>query len=354
MSLNIKSLSTIGWEPFLQQQLTTDEWEQVSPYRVIAVHRGQLLLSNGEDEVTFTLSGKILTEDRMNHATIGDWLLLSNADGKFIRMLERKSLFKRKAPGTANLHQLIAANVNTLFIVTSANEEFSISRIERYLALAYEAKAEPVVIITKVDLSEDIDQYTENVRKLDAFLVVETVNALDPKSLNKLHSWCKSGQTIALMGSSGVGKSTIANGLGTPVQKTGKIRDDDAKGRHTTTHRSLLPLNEGGILLDTPGMRELQVTDCEDGVAAVFADIEELSANCRFNDCKHNNEPGCAVKSALESEQLDPRRLSNYNKLQAEQRRNSATLAERRHKDKKLSKFYSRTIKESQKLKGMS
>ncbi len=354
MSLNINSLTTIGWEPFFQQQLDENEWENTTPHRVLAVHRGQLILSNGESEFPFTLSGKMITSDRLAQSTVGDWLLLSNEDQKFVRQLNRKSLFKRKAAGSANVHQLVAANVNTLFIVTSCNDEFSSARLERYLAVAHDAEVEPVVVLTKADLCDTVSDYVSQVRALDDLLMVETVNALDPCSLDPLKAWCKSGQTIALMGSSGVGKSTIANGLGAPEQKTGDIREDDKKGRHTTTHRSLLPLKSGAILVDTPGMRELQLTDCEEGVSSVFSDIEEIAENCRFNDCKHNEEPGCAVHLAIENGEIDQRRLESYRKLMAEQFRNSATLAQRRQKDKELSKFYSKTLKESHKLKGMT
>ncbi len=354
MSLNINSLSTIGWEPFFQQQLDAEEWENTCPYRVMAVHRGHLILSNGDTEIQFAVSGKMLTADRLAQATIGDWLLLSNEEQKFIRQLDRKSLFKRKAAGTANIHQLVAANINTLFIVSSCNDEFNLARIERYLSVAYEAGVEPVIILTKADLCETASAYLDQVRSIDDFLMVEAVNALDPASLTPLTAWCKAGQTVALMGSSGVGKSTIANGLGAVTQKTGGIREDDHKGRHTTTHRSLLPLNDGAILVDTPGMRELQITDCEDGVSNVFSDIKDAAQTCRFNDCQHNEEPGCAVNAAIVNGDIDPRRLESYKKLMAEQSRNSATLAERRQKDKALSKFYSRTLKESHKLKGMT
>ncbi len=354
MSLNIEQLSTIGWEPFFQQQLSAEEWEQASPYRVIAVHRGQLRLSSADDELTLPLTGKILTEDKMNQATIGDWLLLSSKDGKFIRLLDRKSLFKRKAPGTSNDYQLIAANVNTLFIVTSCNDDFNISRLERYFALAYEAEVEPVIILTKADLTENAGDYEKKARNLDPSVMVETVNALDPTDLVCLEAWCKKGQTIALMGSSGVGKSTIANGLGAPIQKTGSIREDDSKGRHTTTHRSLLPLKQGGILLDSPGIRELQITDSETGVEAAFADIAEIARKCRFKNCQHNQEPGCAVQTAIDNGDLELRRLTNYKKLKAEQARNSATLAEKRQKDKAFGKYVKKTLKQAHKLKGMT
>lgn len=354
MSLNIKTLFSIGWEPFFQQQLSENEWEVACPFRVMAVHRGQLILSNGETEIPYTISGKMITQDRLAQSTVGDWLLLANGTLKFIRQLDRKSLFQRKAAGSANVHQLVAANINTLFIVSSCNEEFSISRLERYLALAYEANVEPIVILTKADLTEDISPYVDQIRTLDDFLMVEVVNALDSQTLEPLKIWCKAGQTIALVGSSGVGKSTIANGLGAKPQKTASIRENDKKGRHTTTHRSLLPLEEGAILVDTPGMRELQIANCEEGVANVFSDIELAANRCRFNDCLHNDEPACAVRSAIENGEIDPRRLESYRKLLAEQKRNSATLAERRQKDKALGKFYSRTLKESHKLKGIT
>ena len=342
----------MGWEPFFHQQLNAEEWQQTIPCRVTAVHRGQLLLTSTDKEIVLPLTGKILTDDNLLQSTIGDWLLLDKQSEKFVRQLERKSLFKRKAAGTANRHQLVAANINTLFIVTSCNEDFNISRLERYLAVAYEANVEPVIILTKIDLTEDVNKFVDQVRALDDLLMIEPVNALEPKTLESLKAWCKPGQTIALLGSSGVGKSTIANGLGSDIQKTGIIREDDAKGKHTTTHRSLLPLKDGAILLDTPGMRELQITDCEVGVATVFSDIEAFSEICRFNDCRHDNEPGCAVRVAIDEGNLEPRRLASYRKLMAEQARNAATLAEKRHKDKELSKFYSRTLKQSHKLKG--
>jgi len=269
--------------------------------------------------------------------TIGDWLLLSKDSGALIRLLERKSLFKRKAAGTANLPQLVAANVDSLFIVTSCNEDFNLSRLERYLAFAYEAEVTPVIVVTKMDLSDHALDYLEQAQSLNC--MVEVVNALDPESLGPLRDWCKEGQTVALMGSSGVGKSTLVNSLGADTQKTDDIREDDAKGRHTTTHRSLHRLKDGAMLLDSPGMRSLGLADCEVGIAETFADIEALSRQCRFRDCRHEQEPNCAVIKALEDNIISPRRLGNYNKLMAEQRHNSATLAERRKADKAFGKY---------------
>jgi len=338
MSLELNKLTAIGWGPYFQQQMDSDEIANHAPFRVMAVHRGQLVLSNGDQEISLSLTGKILTSDKDQQATIGDWLLLSRMDGRFFRLLNRKSLFQRKAAGTANISQLVAANVDTLFIVTSCNDDFNLSRLERYLALAHASGASPVIVLTKMDVSSKTDEYLSQVRVLDNMIMVEAVNARDPDSLTGLRSWCKPGQTVALMGSSGVGKSTLVNSLGADTQKVGGIREDDAKGRHTTTHRSLLPLKDGAILLDSPGMRELQISDCEDGVSAVFADIERLRQQCRFKDCQHRQEPNCAVKAAIENEVLNPRRLINYNKLMAEQRRNAASLSERRKSDKALGK----------------
>ena len=183
-------------------------------------------------------------------------------------------------------------------------------------------------------MCDDPEVYLTQARTLGPLIIAEAVNALDPTTLGGLRNWCKPGQTIALLGSSGVGKSTLANGLGAEMQKTGAIREDDAKGRHTTTHRSLLPLEGGAVLLDSPGMRGLGLADCGAGVMAVFEDIAALAGQCRFRNCAHDQEPGCAVKAALEDQSLSRRRLTNYTKLMAEQEYNAATTAERRKKDK--------------------
>ena len=278
--------------------------------------------------------------------TVGDWLLLT-PELRFDQLLERKSLFRRKAAGTRVDEQLIAANVDTLFIVTSLNEDLNPSRIERYLSLANEAGAEPVIILSKADLSDDPEEMRRDIQALDPHLMVETVNCLDPDDADKLAPWCEPGQTIALLGSSGVGKSTLVNTLlGGEVQSTAAIREDDSKGRHTTTGRSLHLMPQGALLLDTPGMRELQLADCDEGVNATFADITALAEQCRFGDCQHDSEPGCAVKIAIESGELAVRRLANYRKLMREQAFNSASLAEKRARDKDFGKMIKSVLSE--------
>jgi ribosome biogenesis GTPase len=278
--------------------------------------------------------------------TVGDWVILT-PEHQFIRLLERQSLFCRKAPGRKIEEQLIAANVDTLFILTSMNEDFNLNRIERYLSLAHEAQVEPVVVLSKVDLCHDPGPYQREVQRLDPLPSVETVNCLDAGEVQKLLPWCGTGRTVALMGSSGVGKSTLVNGLlGDTVQSTAAIREKDGKGRHVTTGRSLHPMQGGGLLLDTPGLRELQLTDCDDGVTSTFADIAALAGQCRFTDCRHGNEPGCAVQDAIARGALDARRLANFQKLRREQAFNSATLAERRARDKRFGKMIKSILSE--------
>ncbi|MBY6223175.1 ribosome small subunit-dependent GTPase A [Ferrimonas balearica] len=327
------TLQQLGWKPVFQQQVELDQWQH-KPARVFAVHRNRLDIVTEQGELSLALT------PGMPRITVGDWLLLGE-QAQDVTLLERRSLFQRKAAGTALEAQLIAANVDTLFIVSSLNDDFNLNRMERYLALAHEAEVEPVIVLTKADLCDKPDTYVGQVQRLDPLLVVIAVNALDSSAAEQLAPWCRSGNTVALMGSSGVGKSTLVNTLlGGEVQSTGTIREDDSKGRHTTTGRSLHLMQHGGLLLDTPGMRELQLTDCEQGVNDVFADITELAKQCRFGDCQHEGEPGCAVARAIEDGTLSERRLVSYQKLLREQAHNSASLAEKRSRDRDLSKMY--------------
>jgi ribosome biogenesis GTPase len=325
-------LAQLGWRPFFQQQIDLDHWD-LPVSRVAAQHRTRLdLLSEAGASV-------LALDPGMPAITVGDWLLLTH-EGRFLRLLERQSLFRRKAPGRKVDEQLIAANVDTLFIVTSLNEDFSLNRIERYLSLANEARVEPVVVLSKSDLCEEPGRFQREVQKLNPALVVETINCLNASEIEKLLPWCRTGQTVALMGSSGVGKSTLVNAIvGDTVQDTGSIREKDGTGRHVTSGRSLHQMKEGGLLLDTPGLRELQLTACDHGVNSTFAEISALAEQCRFSDCGHGSEPGCAVQEAIRQGDLDARRLSSYKKLMREQDFNSATLAEKRARDKRFGKM---------------
>jgi ribosome biogenesis GTPase len=333
------NLAQLGWRPFFQQQIDLEHWDY-PVCRVVAQHRNRLELLCEAGPVEQAL------RPDMPAITVGDWVVLT-PEHRFIRLLERQSLFRRKAPGRKVEEQLIAANVDTVFILTSLNEDFKLNRIERYLSLVNEAKVEPVVVLSKADLCPDPEPFQREVQRLDPLLMVETVNCLDAGEVQKLLPWCGPGRTVALMGSSGVGKSTLVNGLlGGSVQSTGAIREKDGKGRHVTTGRSLHPMKGGGLLLDTPGLRELQLTDCDDGVTATFAEITSLAERCRFTDCSHGNEPGCAVQDAISRGELNPRRLSSYRKLMREQAFNSATLAEKRARDKRFGKMIKSILSE--------
>ncbi len=344
MSLNetlLFSLPQLGWRPFYQQQLDWDEMENTLPARISEHHRSGYICWTEDGEIHLDIHIKLPP------MTVGDWILLDRESNQFVRLLDRQSVFSRKAAGAKAYEQLISANVDTVFIVSSLNLDFNLSRIERYLALAKEAQVEAVIVLTKADLCEDVEEKCQQVQSLNPLLSIEAINALSEESCQKLQPWCKVGRTVAVMGSSGVGKSTLVNTLmGNHVQDTSGIREQDSKGRHTTTSRSLLATPTGALLLDTPGMRELQIADCEQGITEVFADVAVLAEQCRFSDCQHMSEPGCAVRKAVENGDLDDRRLKNYRKLLAEQERNRHSLAERRAKEKDFHKHVKSVMKE--------
>jgi ribosome biogenesis GTPase len=257
---------------------------------------------------------------------VGDWLLIEDLDTpppRVVALLPRRTSIKRGAAGEHYRQQLIAANVDTVFVVCGLDADFNPRRIERYLLLV-RGGAEPVVVLTKADraLAAGAQALPDAVATLAELasqgIAVRTVNAKDPDSVAALEPWLRPGRTVVLVGSSGAGKSTLTNTLlGTQKMKTGEVREHDSRGRHTTTYRALIALPSGACLIDTPGMRELKPTGEED-VAENFADIEALAAQCRFRDCAHLREPGCAVRESIEGGRLDPQRFANYRKLSDE------------------------------------
>ncbi len=315
------SLATLGWSAFFEDQLEPDE-ATLAPMRIATVHRSRLTAESEGGPTRLSLPAHAATTD----FAVGDWALVDRETQMVVRLLDRRALLQRRTEGSRQ-PQLIAANVDTLFIVTSCNDDFNPARLERYLALANEAGTRPVVVLTKLDQTPDAAPYLEQAAALQRDLDVVAVNATAPEAASTLAPWCGPGQTVALVGSSGVGKSTLLNTLSLKApedaQPTGPIREADAKGRHTTTSRSLHMIHGGGWVIDTPGIRTLHVSDMSAGLDVLFAEIVELAPNCHFRDCTHAHEPRCAVQAAVAAGTLDPARLDRWRKLLEENQTNT-------------------------------
>lgn len=324
------TLEDLGWNVHFSEQISGEEARHACPVRVTAVHRGKIAIA-GAGVNGFTaphIPGALPSDD---HPTVGDWLLVGGDDLQPVRVLKRMNLFKRRAPGDPRKEQMIAANVDTVFIVASCNQDFSVARIERYLVLAREVGVHPVVVLTKSDLTDTPETFAAAVRAIEPDVLVETLDGRDPASANRLAIWCGPGKTVAFLGSSGVGKSTLVNTLrGSDSIATQAIRDHDGTGRHTTTVRQMHRLAGGGWLLDLPGMRELQLSEAAAGIAEIFDDFALAAQDCRFSDCSHGAEPGCAVRAAIAAGALTSARFDRWRKLAAEDGVNDPRHAKRR------------------------
>lgn len=302
------------------------------PARVIEQHRTGYVVAEAPGDALTTESPQEWMRRRFppqDRAAVGDWVLIEDGQteagksprGRIVALLPRRTAIKRAAAGEHYQQQVIAANIDTVLVVCGLDADFNPRRIERYLLLVRGGGAEPVVVLTKADKDgSDADAALAALAELAAQgIVAVAVNAKDRASVAALEPWLQAGRTAVLVGSSGAGKSTLTNTLlGVEKMKTNAVRENDARGRHTTTFRTLIPLPSGACLIDTPGMRELKPTGEEQLADGGFADIETITAECRFRDCQHNREPGCAVRAALEAGTLDPARLANYLKLRDE------------------------------------
>lgn len=345
------SLAGLGWRPFHSQQLTLDDLETGYPARVSSVHRSGLAVISEQGMANVTVPPRLI-EARELPITVGDWVLVEHDAPRVQRVISPYSLVKRQAAGTDHRLQTIAANLDTLFVVTSCNDDFNPSRLERYLAVAFEAQVEPVIVITKADQCDSAEPFIEAAKGLGTTAAVIAVNATEATAATALQPWLQPGQTVAFVGSSGVGKSTLVNTLtGKSQQTTSGIREDDSKGRHTTTSREMFALDGGAWVIDTPGMRELKVGAVESGLRMVFDDIETLARQCRFRDCRHESEAGCAVLAAIASGELDARRLASYHKLQREAAWAEMSTRERRARDRQFGRMTSSAMEVKKKYK---
>ncbi|HYR09355.1 MAG TPA: ribosome small subunit-dependent GTPase A [Longimicrobium sp.] len=315
-------LASFGWDESFARDFDILRAPGTVPARVVAEHRDRYVVRTAQGERAAVLAGRLRhrSSAREELPATGDWVAVDAGDGtaSIHAMLPRRSLFRRKAAGETTEAQVVAANVDVALVAAALPADVNARRIERYLALAWESGAVPVVLLTKADLVDDFDAAVRGVRAVAPGVEVAPVSAVTGAGVDALARWLKPGRTAVLLGSSGVGKSTLTNLLaGGDALRTGAVRDD-GKGRHTTTHRQLVRLRNGALLIDSPGMRELQLWTADAGLESAFADVEALAARCRFGDCAHESEPGCAVRAAAESGALDPERLESWKRLRRE------------------------------------
>ena len=327
-------LASLGWTTARAGQADPADPADLLPARISEVHRDRLTAMSDRGSLTLALPQGITTAEM----AVGDWALADPSGTLLVRRLPRETLLSRRAAGDVSRDQLIAANVDTAFLTSSCNADFNEARMERYLALIHQGGIAPVILLTKADQSGEGKAFLARAAAIAPDVPALALNAKDPATRDRLAPWTGPGQTVCFLGSSGVGKSTLANALTGLRLETGAIREDDAKGRHTTTARALYPIPGGGWLIDTPGMRELRLSDVAEGLEITFADLEALARDCRFGDCAHEREPGCAIRAAIAAGTLDEARLQRWQKLAREDEMNRASAAELRARARRFGK----------------
>ena len=313
------------------------------PARVTAVHKERYEIVCAQGITHARLKTREYFVDTQDFPTAGDFVMnhyIENGDSQIHATLPRRTCFSRREPGSIPRDQAVAANFDYVFIMQSLNQDFNPKRLERYLTLAWQSGATPVILLTKADLVEDYWDYLTRVERVALGVNTHVVSAHTGQGLNRLNAYLQPGKTVVFLGSSGVGKSSLVNALaGQDIMAVSAIREDDSKGRHTTTHRQLIRLSSGVMVIDTPGMRELGMWDVSEGLVDAFADVEKYLGRCRFSDCRHESEPGCAIKAAIAAGELDPMRWESYQNLKEEALSKDELLRRKHEWSKGVAKF---------------
>ena len=358
----MSSLIELGWDEVWAAQFAAIALEGETPARVSLEHNHVLRVLSPAGEQLAELSGRIRHEaaSRSEMPAVGDWVAMRPAPAEGARpqiraILPRHSVFSRKSAGHETKEQVVAANIDTVFLVSGLDQDFNARRIERYLVMSRQSGAQPVIVLNKADLPVNIERILRDIESVAPNVPVHAVSAKGQHAdVNALRMYLTVGRTVALLGSSGVGKSTIINALaGKDLLKTAAVRESDGRGRHTSVHRHLLVLDDGGVVIDTPGMREIQLWDDDEAVDEVFPEIEARAGDCRFRDCRHDTEPGCSVKSAVADGTIDADRYESFLKLQQERDAFIARQEERGQiEEKRQSKVMGKALKAMQKDRG--
>ena len=352
-------IDDLGYKDHLSQYRSDQNLESFEVGRVTSEHKERYIVLTEKGEITCELLGNLrfTAQSRSDLPAVGDWVALNVYDsekGLIHAVFPRDNVLERQAIGRSGEKQIIASNIDYGLIVQSINRDYSINRLERYITICHSADIEPIIILNKIDLLQEVqlNEILSEVNERIKGVTVMAISNVTGEGLDQLRPLIITGKTYCLLGSSGVGKSTLINSLaGTEIMKTGAISESIDRGKHVTTHRELMVLESGGIIIDNPGMREVGITDSSLGLEMTFEQIHDLAHLCKFNDCTHHNEKGCAVLDALDSGELNEATYENYLKLEREQAHFSASVHEKRRKDKAFGKMVKQVMNQKKKDK---